>query len=601
MYNDFYHFKSEPFENTLNAKFFFPSDRHRDVLASFMYGIKQNKGLLMLTGEIGAGKTQALKVLKDLLSEDKNNKIIEIMNPKLGNEELFNFIANCLMIEPVDGCGANQVLTSIKQKLISRQTEEFRFVLLLDEAQMLSDDSFEKVRILSNLEHDSHKLINIVLVGQPELIKHLSRVPNQALLQRVAIAKTLNYLDPHFVRQYIEFRLDTAGGNPHLFNEQAINKIAELSQGSPRLINQICDASLFHGFMNEKRIIDSNVVNKAIVDLPLIQLGAFESEKEDTLEKVEVEKAAVSEPDEDAYADISLPTKEVQQPRQYNLNKYLLYKVLGGVVVVLLVWFSFVLFNAFSVVNQANKEQGTKGRTSQMSQPAAYDDEPRVKRVIPVDHSDSRYQEKTFNSQQDNFDRSYEARNDTATTQVKTNLDASTTSQASQPVVKTNNAESSRSVWDAEHLIAFPFRDNMKGVSQVTKSSGQAISQVIKGHYGSWNASIEDVARQTNSHITSFNDINSHVVLNLPKLSEINLLTKSKSGEVYVYFGSFTKQSLAKERADYLNQIGFQTVFQSEKWDYRYVSRVYIGPYQSFAQAQDAVMNLDFTDFSRVF
>lgn len=600
MYNDFYHFKSEPFENTLNAKFFFPSDRHRDVLASFMYGIKQNKGVLMLTGEIGVGKTQALKVLKDLLSEDKNNKIIEIVNPKLGSEELFNFIANCLMIERVGELGANQILASIKQKLISKQTSEFRFVLLLDEAQMLSDDSFEKVRILSNLEHDSHKLVNIVLVGQPELLKHLSRAPNQALLQRVAIAKTLNYLDPHFVRQYIEFRLDTAGGNPHLFNEQAINKIADLSKGSPRLINQICDASLFYGFMNERRTIDSDMVSKAIVDLPFNQLGTFEPEKENKPDNIEVEQAQAVEQDEDTFSDISLPTKEVQQPRQYNLDKHLLYKALGVIALILLIWFSIVVFNAFSVVNQANKDQATQNNAPHMSQPAAYDDEPRAKRVIPVDNSDSRYQVKTFNTQQDNFDRSYEAL-EASPVQAKATTETSTPNQASQKAVQTNRTQSSRSVWDAEHLIAFPFRDGMKGVSQVSKPSGQAISQVIKGHYGSWNASIEDVVRQTNSHITSFNDINSQVVLNLPKLSEINLLTKSKSGDVYVYFGSFTKQSLAKERADYLNQIGYQTVFQSEKWDYRYVSRVYNGPYQSFAQAQDAVMNLDFTDFSRIF
>ncbi|MDP4985707.1 AAA family ATPase [Pseudoalteromonas tunicata] len=607
MYNDFYNFKSEPFENTLNAKFFFPSDSHREVLASLMYGIKQAKGVLLLTGEIGAGKTQALKVLKDLLTDDKNNKIIEITNPKLGSDEFFYFIASCLMIENAADMGSNQLVAEIKNKLLTGRSDDFRFVILIDEAQMLNDDALEKVRLLSNLEHLSKKMVQFVLVGQPELLTKLNSGPNRALLQRVATSKALGYLNRALTENYIDYRLKTAGVTRKVFTHAAVDLIYTISSGSPRLINQVCDASLFHGYLKKCDTIDDKIVTLAKADLPFLSSVPPAQTSVEQVNDAVLTEAVQNEPE--PLVAIPLPSKKINQPSRITFDKAMLIKLAGVLVVLLLI---YLVYLTISLSNQANSNSSSQRNmqqklpSSSYSQtPLRYDSEEAnadMRPSMPVDNSNSRYQIKSPTSVQSNFDRSFEkvapsnpaAMNDHRLSMPLAAVDKS-------KISTTNTAAVSESSWDSEHDIYFPFHPNMQGLNAIRVDEDVALSQVIKNQYGAWNATIEDIVRQVNPHINNLNEVNSQHDLQLPILSEIGLLTRTKTGSVYVYYGSFTKQSAAKQSADYLNQLGFKTVFQSEKWDYRYVSRVFIGPYASFDQAQDAIVNLSFKDFEKIF
>jgi len=263
MYKDFYNFKENPFSITADPEYFFSSSKHMEAFSHLIYGIQERKGILVITGEIGTGKTTLCKTLLNKL--DTNVKTAFILNPYFSEIQLLQLIVNDLGIETDYKKNRLSLVEAINKYLIDESINGNNVVLIIDEAQNLKVSQLEQVRLLSNLETEKDKLLQILLVGQPELMNKLKLESLRQVNQRIAVRYHIMPLDKVEVNDYINHRLKVASyeynGNPAVkFTEEALEAIYLRSQGTPRLINVLCDRSLLAGFAAEAREITKQMV-----------------------------------------------------------------------------------------------------------------------------------------------------------------------------------------------------------------------------------------------------------------------------------------------------------------------------------------------------
>ena len=262
MYLDFYGLREAPFSPTPDPKFLFQSSRHREALAQLVYGVQERKGFIVLTGEIGTGKTTLLRTL--LARLDHSTHVAYVHNSALDIEGMLEYILQDWGVKSV-GASHAQRLFELNEFLIAQHRQQQSPVLVIDEAQNLSVPTLEAVRLLSNFETTSQKLMQILLVGQPELRDKLNMPELRQLKQRIGLRCHIGPLSPEETRLYIRHRLRIAGAaDLGLFSDGAIQKISEYSGGTPRVINIVCDHCLLSGFADSKRRIDAGVVQEAI-------------------------------------------------------------------------------------------------------------------------------------------------------------------------------------------------------------------------------------------------------------------------------------------------------------------------------------------------
>jgi general secretion pathway protein A len=262
MYLQFYGLREAPFSPTPDPKFLFQSSRHREALAQLMYGVRERKGFIVLTGEIGTGKTTLLRTL--LERTDRSTPVAYVHNSALEIEGLLEYMLQDWGIKSVAGSHA-QRLFELNEFLIDQHRQGLSPVLVIDEAQNLSVPTLEAVRLLSNFETTSQKLMQILLVGQLELRDKLNTPELRQLKQRIGLRCHIGPLSPEETRLYIRHRLRIAGGaDAGIFTDAAIQRIAEYSRGTPRVINIVCDHCLLSGYADSKRRIDAGVVEEAI-------------------------------------------------------------------------------------------------------------------------------------------------------------------------------------------------------------------------------------------------------------------------------------------------------------------------------------------------
>ncbi len=264
MYNNFYGFKESPFNVTSDPEFFFPSANHEEAFSHLIFGINQRKGILAITGEIGTGKTTLCRTLLNRL--DNNIKSALILNPYFSEIQLLQLIIKDLGIE---GHFRNklQLIEALNHYLIEESLEGNNVVVIIDEAQNLKVRQLEQIRLLSNLETEKTKLLQIVLVGQPELLDKLKLDSLRQLNQRISVRYHILPLKKEELEKYINHRLHIAkenhNGHPSVeFTNDAFEAIFHFSHGTPRLINILCDRALLNGFVRETRIIDQPMVCK---------------------------------------------------------------------------------------------------------------------------------------------------------------------------------------------------------------------------------------------------------------------------------------------------------------------------------------------------
>jgi len=269
VYKTFYNLRLNPFEITPDPSFLFSTSRHNEALASLYYGVRARKGFVVLTGEVGTGKTMLVRCVLELLRRT-GVAFAYVFNPSLSALEFIRYIAGDFGL-PVAGKAKDELVLALSAFLVDRHQRKLATLLVVDEAHHLSPELLEEVRLLTNLETTQQKLLQIVLAGQPELDEMLDSFELRQIKQRIALRCHLEPLNLEETQGYIQRRLQIAGGPPDvmIFSEAATNAIFRHSNGFPRLINTICENALLSGYARRAAVIPAEVVDEVAHDLRL--------------------------------------------------------------------------------------------------------------------------------------------------------------------------------------------------------------------------------------------------------------------------------------------------------------------------------------------
>lgn len=286
MYEKFFNLQTMPFENVADARFFYASEQHREALAAIEYTIRMRKGIVLLTGDIGSGKTTIGQTVQQRCS--RRATIIQLLHGHESGLELIRHVARSLNLDTPRDDDHATVLEQVRLHLHQQAHDNKPVVLFVDEAQTLSDSALEELRLLTNFDHLGKRLLQLVLVGQPELRNRIRQPALAPLRQRIVMAKQLRPFDLQCTGQYIRHRLKLASADPQnvraQFSEDAINAIYDFTLGTPRLINVVCDNCLLLAYVKKSNLINIQMINRVIEDMvpvfeplddPQIQTSTF--------------------------------------------------------------------------------------------------------------------------------------------------------------------------------------------------------------------------------------------------------------------------------------------------------------------------------------
>jgi general secretion pathway protein A len=269
MYEPFYGLQERPFDLTASPRFLFLTAKHREALSNLQYGISGQKGITLLVGEAGTGKTTLVRAALDL-HRTQNVTSVYVNNPTLTRNEFYEMLSHGYGLGRHAVLSKTRFLGELERTLLERHRAGGISALLIDEAQSLPAELLEEIRLLSNLETRSAKLLPVVLIGQPELAGRLNEPSLRQLKQRLALRCTLEPLDLRETAGYITKRIRIAGGDSaSMFTREAVERIYEHSRGIPRTINVICDNALLTGFALDRRMIDADIVMEVCRDFDL--------------------------------------------------------------------------------------------------------------------------------------------------------------------------------------------------------------------------------------------------------------------------------------------------------------------------------------------
>ena len=268
MYKAFFGFAENPFNLSPDPAFLYPSHQHEEALANLTYGVRSRKGFIVLTGEVGTGKTTMLECLRDTLDEE-GIQFAYLTNSRLTVDQFFEFIAHDLDLN-CPSTSKSQVLLSLQQMLLQQAGKGGTAALIVDEAHDLSWDVLEEIRMLGNLENRSGKLLQIILAGQPELDRKLDAPNLRQLKQRVVLRFELTALCESETSEYILTRLAKAGLKEQaIFSPEILAEVHRRSQGIPRVINIMCDNLLLTAFAMEQKTVTLEMLDEVSADMRL--------------------------------------------------------------------------------------------------------------------------------------------------------------------------------------------------------------------------------------------------------------------------------------------------------------------------------------------
>ncbi len=267
MYLKHYGFEQEPFHVTPDPRFLYFTEKHREAMNVLLYGIRQRKGFIQITGEIGSGKTTLCRAVLGILSNEDCRTAL-ILNPTMDGEQMLRAVLVEFGTRPPAEADRLAMLEMLNDYLLEQVQQGHDVVLVIDEAQNMTADALEQLRLLSNLETDRRKLLQIVLVGQPELREKLRDGKLEQLRQRISVRYHLDPLTRDETDEYIRHRIKLAGAKARLaFDRSAVRKIFGYSRGTPRLINAVCDRTLLAGYVDGVANFTKRDVSRAIRDL----------------------------------------------------------------------------------------------------------------------------------------------------------------------------------------------------------------------------------------------------------------------------------------------------------------------------------------------
>ena len=265
MYTEFFGLRDKPFEITPDPKFLYLSENHKEALAHLTYAVQERKGFTVITGEVGTGKTTLIQTLLSKLNG--STRTAYLFNPVLESTDFLHYICEDLGLR-VKKISKGQYIALLHRFLMNCYSQNENVVLIIDEAQNLDPKLLEEVRLLTNLETPKGKLLQVILMGQPELDHVLNRPQFRQLKQRVSLRYRLTPLSRENTSFYIKRRLILAGAvEPNLFTPKALNEIYRYSKGIPRLINIVCDNALLTGFATDQKVIGNKIIREVIGNL----------------------------------------------------------------------------------------------------------------------------------------------------------------------------------------------------------------------------------------------------------------------------------------------------------------------------------------------
>ncbi len=279
MYTQYFDLKEKPFNLTPSPRFLYLSESHKEALALLTYGVMERKGFVLLTGEVGTGKTTILHTLLSTL--DKRVQCVHLSNPLLSPTEFIDYLSHSVFRTATGKQSKTEFLLGFEEYLRKSAQQQSNFLLVIDEAQKLSFELLEEIRLLSNMETADQKLINIFLVGQPELNQKLGEVRCRPLLQRISVRHHISPLSPKETGEYIFTRLKVAGAKDAkwIFPAGVVLTLHRLSRGYPRMINILADNALLAAYSSGTKRVTSRMVEQSFADL---HLGASSSAKADS-------------------------------------------------------------------------------------------------------------------------------------------------------------------------------------------------------------------------------------------------------------------------------------------------------------------------------
>jgi len=269
MYTEFFELIEKPFSLSTSPRFLYLGEKHKEALAILRYGVIERQGFVLLTGEVGTGKTTMVRAL--LSSLNQNVKYVHLANPLLSPREFISYLILSAFENKIHFKAKSEFLIAFEAFLTKMQQREKHFLLVVDEAHKLSFDLLEEIRLLSNLETAEEKLISIFLVGQPELNEKLSEPRCRPLLQRISVRYNIPPLDAKETREYVMTRLKKAGSKraEEIFPNKTIDAVHQYSQGYPRMINILADNSMLLGYSKGESKISPAMVKSCYQDLRL--------------------------------------------------------------------------------------------------------------------------------------------------------------------------------------------------------------------------------------------------------------------------------------------------------------------------------------------
>jgi general secretion pathway protein A len=264
MYLNYYELTKFPFRTNPDPAFLWFGEKHKEALSLLKYGIMKRDGFLLLTGEVGTGKTSLIRYLLKLT--DASAIIATVYDPMMPVLDFYNFLSEEFRLDKKYFSKAD-FLIDLRKFLLKAYSEQQPVFLIIDEAQRLDHERLEEIRLLSNIELDDQKLIITFFVGQSEIETTLMDPRNKAISQRISMSYHLQPLDEQETQNYIAHRLKVAGAKRGIFTVDACKKIFDIADGIPRLINSICDCALLSGYVKGRKIIDTNFIGECQIEL----------------------------------------------------------------------------------------------------------------------------------------------------------------------------------------------------------------------------------------------------------------------------------------------------------------------------------------------
>ena len=327
MYTSFYNLKKKPFQLSADPEFIWLGKQHKEALDILKQGVLDNEGFLLITGDVGTGKTTLINTLIQSLTDDVI--FAPVPDPSLSRIDFFNYIAASFGIDK-EFATKGTFIAHFQKFLLDAHNRKKKVLLIIDESQLLTHELLEELRLLGNIEKANKKLINIFFVGQNELIQILRQKENRAVRQRLTLNYNIDPLTPYETDKYITHRFKIAGAHQTIFQASAVQEIFMYSGGFPRRINVICDHALLTGYVREKQIIDADIIHECTKDL---DINIYEKNRDTNL----IEAPSLVNPAAKAKTNVIVSGADQKEEKRFWVKKVLL-GITGLVLLFIFIW-----------------------------------------------------------------------------------------------------------------------------------------------------------------------------------------------------------------------------------------------------------------------